>query len=623
MTGTSQDAGAATASAAGPGCGSPGASPVSPAPSNAADNTPQDPHRRRGPGGLGLRLALMMLLALLPLGLLSLGQTRDVLEQADESLILAAMGESIQAAEPEILLLRSAQIQAGTMALALGGRDTVDDAACMALAQGIADTSQNFSLVAYTPPSGVMTCATRGAGTDLSENAGFRDLIGRDEPQLRNSPMGSISSTSVIVVTHPVRNGRGERNGFISISVAQDVLTLARSTATPVSAATDATQALVALSTFDSNGVLLTSSVGVDAAALAMPRERKASDLTGGGRQAFFGTDASGTRRLFTVVPITGGLYLLGVWQTGTQGIGGGLGLHPFAFPLLMWIAGLAVAILGAERLVTRHLRRMSRAMRNFTRGDRKLSALTLDDPPREIADLADEYETLTATILRDEADLENLVRQKANLLREVHHRTGNSLQLIASILRMQRRETEAPEMLDLIDTLHDRVMSLSTVHLGLYRFAGRGDVEMDVLLSEVIGKVDAIHWRAGRRDAIVPDLSPLVLTSQQAVPMALLVAEVLSSFPAAEIQSAHDPVHIVLRTLEGRIAELSISGPRSAHSTLRGDGRGAPDIIAARLIRSFVQQLDGEFRVQEGESQLTATLTFPIRRSDGGPEGV
>jgi len=82
-----------------------------------------------------------------------------------------------------------------------------------------------------------------------------------------------------------------------------------------------------------------------------------------------------------------------------------------------------------------------------FTDGARNLPPLRLDQPPAEIASLADTYATMTATILRDEADLEDLVHEKEGLLREVHHRTGNSLQLIASILRMHLRENPSDEV--------------------------------------------------------------------------------------------------------------------------------------------------------------------------------
>ena len=75
-------------------------------------------------------------------------------------------------------------------------------------------------------------------------------------------------------------------------------------------------------------------------------------------------------------------------------------------------------------------------------------------------------------TILREEAQLEDALRQKEHLLREVHHRTGNSLQLIASIMRMHMRQEQSDTARPILQGLHDRVMALATVHMGLYQLS-------------------------------------------------------------------------------------------------------------------------------------------------------
>ncbi len=53
----------------------------------------------------------------------------------------------------------------------------------------------------------------------------------------------------------------------------------------------------------------------------------------------------------------------------------------------------------------------------------------------------------MTETILHDEAEMEDVVHQKEVLLREVHHRVKNNLQLIASIMNMQMRRATSPEV--------------------------------------------------------------------------------------------------------------------------------------------------------------------------------
>ncbi|MFE3837130.1 sensor histidine kinase [Pseudogemmobacter sonorensis] len=563
----------------------------------------------------------MMMLALLPLGLLSLGQTRNILSTAENGQRLAAMGETLRTAEPEIAAIRASQEAAKVLALVIGQMAEAggqpDAAACQALVEGIAAADPRRRVVAFVPASGIVSCVAGGAGGDFSAHPLFREIVARTGPGLSSSGDGVISGIPVLSVSHPVRAGAaadGEIIGYIGISMPHRALT-------PDFDAGDQAEIfhgvkqLLGLTTFDTGGRLLTASDesgGNDTRLL--PQGRDLAELASGGRQSFFAPDMAGERRLFTVLPLAGGLFLLGTWQTTPgEGLLPTLELHPFAFPLLMWVAGLVVAMLGAERLVLRHLRRLSRAIRTFT-ATRNAPAPALDDPPQEIALLAEAYLTMTATILRDEAELENLIRQKEELLREVHHRTGNSLQLIASILRMHRRETHDPGVLSLVDNLHDRVMGLSTVHLGLYRIAGRADVAMDALISEVIAKVGTIRWRGEGRDRIEARLDPLMLSAQQAVPLALLLAEILSCFSSADLDAEAPPVRICLSHGESGLARLALAIPPSARATLTGARDGTPSIIAARLIKGFVAQLEGRMEVTDLPRQIEVGVTFTPR---------
>ena len=99
---------------------------------------------------------------------------------------------------------------------------------------------------------------------------------------------------------------------------------------------------------------------------------------------------------------------------------------------------------------------------------------------PAEIQRLHSVYEDLIRTIEQEEAELQNLIVDKDVLLREVNHRSGNSLQIIASVMRMYRRETADDEVRTILDGLINRVIALSSTHTSLYSMTGRRDVPMD-----------------------------------------------------------------------------------------------------------------------------------------------
>src|SRR5690606_5120125 len=152
------------------------------------------------------------------------------------------------------------------------------------------------------------------------------------------------------------------------------------------------------------------------------------------------------------------------------------------------------------------------------------------------------------------------------------------------------------------------------------------------LLMAEVIAKVDLIHGRSRVKGAVQAELSPILLQSQQAVPLALLLAEILSCFPPSE--AGDQPVRIQLsrgqaepaeaadqvaavdrhsddtspgpeptaapRSGSTGLARLEVSGAISARGRLTGERMGAPSVIGARLIRGFVTQLSGDLQIIE-----------------------
>lgn len=556
--------------------------------------------------GIGARLGVMMVLALLPLGLLSMSQTRNIADQARRVALDAALGETMRAAGHEIDMIRSGRATMRTLAAVIVPH-VADRAACRRMMDAVALTVPEATLVAFVPLSGLMTCASGGREYDFTGNANFERLIVEPVPRLVINPNGPVSGTSVLGLSHPVFDAAGAFIGIVALSLPHDAIQMQ---------VHGEGGAPVELVTFNSDGMVLTATSGIGGADAFLPRGQPLPGLVDGGSRAFVAASLAGPLRAYAVVPIDSDLHLIGSWplRDGTPLIVSDV--ETYLFPVLMWIVGLAVALLASERLVTRHLRRLSRSMTAFTRGERNLPPLALDHPPTEIAELAEVYQTMTVTILRDEADLENLLRQKEELLREVHHRTGNSLQLIASIIRMHLREDPDDLVRVLLENLHDRVMSLSTVHFGLYRMAGRSDIAVDALLSDVIAKIAAIHTRFGRKDAIRSDLHPVMLTAQQAVPLALLVAEILSSFPAQEIDPSASPIAVEMEALAGNQAQAVITGPDPGNGILTGEGAGVPEIIATRLIRAFVQQLGGTMEVRRKAGQLEAAIIFTCRNA-------
>ena len=79
------------------------------------------------------------------------------------------------------------------------------------------------------------------------------------------------------------------------------------------------------------------------------------------------------------------------------------------------------------------------------------------------------DFLSMAEGILQDEAELEDALREKSLLIREVHHRVKNNLQLIASIMNMQIRRSRNSETTSVVRRLQDRVLGLARVHRQMY----------------------------------------------------------------------------------------------------------------------------------------------------------
>ena len=132
----------------------------------------------------------------------------------------------------------------------------------------------------------------------------------------------------------------------------------------------------------------------------------------------------------------------------------------------------------------------------------------------------------------------------------EVHHRVKNNLQVIASLLNLQASRIRVPEARAEFQAARDRVRALATLHRHLYADGELHTINMRSFLAELCGQLfQAMGELEGTRIQMLIDAPELRMSSDQAVPLALIVTEAVTNsvryaFPAG------DPAH--LRGAEG-----------------------------------------------------------------------
>ncbi len=567
------------------------------------------PDRTQGPlpGRLGFRLMASMGIALLPLALLSYVQATRVETEARARAEAALFGETLMVASLQIEAIKRARGSAAALAVAVPAL-MGDDAACSRVMRGVRDSNLGSTFVGFIPVDGFMTCASNGAPHQFADTPERMDLLANPRSAMTVNRRGEISGESVLIFSEPVRAADGTLLGFVSLS-------LPHRTVDPMpdrpAGAGSSPEALV---TFDGQGTVLTALYGLDTVAERLPANNRLTDFVGKGAVTFRDTTPSGEQRSFAVVPMVDNeLYILSSWTPPTVGAFLGGALPAWGFPVAMWVASLLVAWLAAEYQVLRHIRSLRRSIIRFASGARTVELPPLRTAPSELRDVGDAYERMVTAILHDEAELEDTIHQKEVLLREVHHRVKNNLQLIASIMNIQMRKAHSDESKVLLKGLHDRVMSLATVHRELYQTTGLADVRADELLSRIVGQLERMATVPGRTVRVVTSFDPIRLTPDQAVPLALLLTEALTNvFKHVGRAAAGATVTVSLvREVDGA-ARLLVENPTPAPAA---DRTVAPDStgLGGQLLAAFATQLTGNLIAGEDAEHYRVSVTFPV----------
>lgn len=568
-----------------------------------------------GRGRLASRFAVILALALLPIGAASVMQTRALEDELRNRAESGLLGATLQVAEHETSMIRAAQGMVAALAQALP--DVAGDAPrCQDLMRRLKAEMPQATLIAFVPMDGQMRCSSVGRAHDFTDNPNFLFLRDQEKPSLRVSRKGSISQTSILAVTHPVRDAAGKKTGYAVISLPHSALDAQHG---HLSADPQGQQDLLFFWSFDRTGEVMTANIDLDDATKRLPAEPPLAELVGQSRQVFQALSRLGNLRTYAVAPvIEGELYLMSSWRNDDNRLIAQVRLASYLTPLLMWSVGLLVAAWAAERLVTRHVRTLHRAITRFAQGDRRLEPPRLRSAPAELRDLGAAYRLMTENITRGEAELEDLLHQKEVLLREVHHRVKNNLQLIASIMNIQIRKTTSQEAKSLLKDLRDRVMSLATIHRGLYQTSGQADVTARELFSEIIRQISGLQSNAGAPVHVALDVDELRLAPEQAVPLALLMTEAVSA--ALNQPNRPERISVALHQLGDSTAKLEVKAEYR-------DGLGvAPDAdtgIGLQLMTAFAQQLGATPMVEHQPTQRTICVIFPLQalRRQTAPE--
>lgn len=563
---------------------------------------------------LAVRLALLLSFALLPLGILAVMTSLNSREADLRSSQSALLSLTAEAAAGRRALIESAFTTARTLAQPVLER-SMYPAACSALLMDTFRRSGVYSFIAYTEVDGRARCTSDGEGFDDSGSAIYRQMMDMPVRMVHRQAADAGGDEQMMVVTHPVFE-EGTLRGFLAISISLDsVGWLNRD---------DYDETYLRPVMFNQFADILAPG-DIDAVQAYLPADQRLIAFAGAsGDTVFKGRTQAGDPAVYAVATLVPDLlYVIGVWDPDA-GPAAMLGMDrmPLLFPLAMWVASIAVVYFALYFLVIRHLRRLGRQMRRLALGDRAMPAPLSPRVSHELRDLHATFQKMALLIARDEADLsaalektEEMVQERTLLLKEVHHRVKNNLQLIASILNLQMRRLTDPRSRQVLQTVQDRVIGLATIHRSLYQTENLSDTRADKLIDELLRHLFAVGGGPGNEIRLHTDLDPVVLSPDQLVPLSLLLTEAVTNalkYASPDSDSGDCWMRVRLSDADGAVTLEVTNSLAAPADRVRADDGASGSGLGSELIDAFTMQLRAE--LDQGEAADGQAVCWGLR---------
>jgi PAS domain S-box-containing protein len=205
---------------------------------------------------------------------------------------------------------------------------------------------------------------------------------------------------------------------------------------------------------------------------------------------------------------------------------------------------------------------------------------------------------------------LQTSLREKEVMLKEIHHRVKNNLQVISSLLSLQSVNLTDPDFKEMMLESQNRIRSMALVHERLYRSGTLASIDFSDYLSYVTTQLMRTYYPVGV-DCVV-NAEPETLTVDDAVPCGLIVNELVSNALKHAFRGRESGVlEVQFRAIDQETFELVV----------KDDGVGFPEGVefsslqsmGMTLVTNLTEQLQGKIELERGNGALFR-LRFPRR---------
>ena len=222
-------------------------------------------------------------------------------------------------------------------------------------------------------------------------------------------------------------------------------------------------------------------------------------------------------------------------------------------------------------------------------------------------------------TVVRDvterrrvEQRVQDSLREKEVLLREIHHRVKNNLAVISSLFYLQSTRTTDADTIAILTESQDRVRSMALVHETLYRSGNLSSVDFADYAVSLCEELERGHRLPDQKIEFRTEIEPVHMSIDIAIPCGLILNELVTNslkhaFPPGRDGRIDLRIH---RNADGRgqliVADNGIGIGAHAHEATQSS-------LGLRLIESLTRQIDGSFAMRDAGPGTMSMLEMPL----------
>lgn len=520
------------------------------------------------------RMALLLGLAMLPAGAIAMQVGLNAVAARQQ----AAQEELGRRALQSITEERQTIDQMREMLRVLASSPELRDSGapdCREWLNGVVARYRSLAGISVLSDDRMIRCSVPGveAGTRVPVINVMETARTRDGFAIGHVQFGSVSRREVLAGFEPLRDAFGRRVGFVGASIGVDelreILDRGRSLDGARSAIIDLDGNVVAQSSVDASG-----------GEPGLPTRAQIRGMLGSSPQ--FIEVENGTA---VIVPLyEPDLYAVMSWGESRAPWRDIIDISAsIAAPLLIWLLAVGAGWFAIEIFVARPLSQLETAARSFARGEDVVEPPALASAPEEVRTLRRTLAAMAKTLRGREQKLVETLGEERALLREVHHRVKNNLQMVASLLNIQARAAADESEARGLARAHDRVQLMALVHQRIYASGEVRALRLDDLAAEIARQMQQSRGASAKDITLKLELSEARVDVDHAVPAAFLIGEAISN--ALDLV-ADETAELTLR--------LSPDAEGGTEMSLDGEAQGVSAIQSpsVRLIDAFARQL-------------------------------